>query len=257
MKEKTEPRPRKLARLHQAYTWWESLMEMRKASDLRISAVEREASNLDADFEQQMKDALHLDEGVEMARKTMIELGETAGLIWDWGIAIKGLGAGGLYAQLLARIDDIGKFDTISKLWRHAGWAPGDHPKRGEKRHYDAKLKGIMWNVVQSFIKQQTSPYADEYYTYKERKRREHPHAICNKCGGQAEKQGQKWKCTECGQGAQNRALKYTDAHLHAMAIRKTAKLFLSQLWLKWRESEGLPVSEPYVQAVMGHTNIL
>jgi len=34
-------------------------------------------------------------------------------------------------------------------------------------------------------------------------------------------------------------------------------KIFLAHLWVKWREFEGLPVSQPYVQAILGHTHII
>jgi hypothetical protein len=37
------------------------------------------------------------------------------------------------------------------------------------------------------------------------------------------------------------------------MAIRYTIKIFLQDLWLKWRELEGLPVSAPYHEAILGH----
>jgi hypothetical protein len=34
-------------------------------------------------------------------------------------------------------------------------------------------------------------------------------------------------------------------------------KIFLQHLWVTWRQLEGLPISEPYVQAIMGHANII
>jgi len=38
----------------------------------------------------------------------------------------------------------------------------------------------------------------------------------------------------------------YTKGHIHAMAKRRTVKLFLSHFWLEWRKLEGLPISEPF-----------
>lgn len=48
-----------------------------------------------------------------------------------------------------------------------------------------------------------------------------------------------------------------SEGHLHNMALRKMIKLFLAHLWMVWREAEGLPVSEPYVQEKLGHTHII
>lgn len=44
-----------------------------------------------------------------------------------------------------------------------------------------------------------------------------------------------------------------TAAHRHNRALRSTKKLILQHLWLKWRELQGLPVSDPYVFAIEGH----
>lgn len=240
MKEKPEPRPRKHTRLWQAYLWWYTLMELRKASNLRISAVERGDSMMDAEFERKFQETLNLEETLEEARSAMIEEGEFVP-VWDWASGVKGIAAGGLLAQLLARIDDIGRFPTISKLWRFAGWGLNegktDYPRKGEKLPYDRILKGICWNIAVSFLKQQTPVYVDIYYEEKERLRLLYPAPVKAEDGPWTEK--------------------YTDLHIHRMALRKMIKIFLSHLWVKWREAEGLPVSEPYVQAMMGHTNIV
>lgn len=41
------------------------------------------------------------------------------------------------------------------------------------------------------------------------------------------------------------------------MARRKMIKIFLSHLWVKWREIDGLPVTKPYTFAVQGHSNYI
>lgn len=239
MKDKRpDPKPRKHPQLWQSYLWWYELCEMRKRHLLRISSIEKGKSNLDAQFERDMMDLMRLDEMLEYARKTMISYGIDIGPIWDWVTGVRGLGQGGLAAQLLAQIDDIGKFDTISKLWRFCGWAvidgKIDRCKKGEKAPYNRRLKSICWLIADQFIKQQTPIYVDVYYAEKERQHHLHPEKI--KVDG-------KWL--------------YNDGHLHHRAMRKAIKLFLSHLWVKWREFEGLPVSEPYVAAVLGHTHIL
>jgi hypothetical protein len=40
----------------------------------------------------------------------------------------------------------------------------------------------------------------------------------------------------------------WNPARRHLTALRITEKLFLSHLWVVWREAEGLPVTVPYAQ---------
>jgi hypothetical protein len=118
---------------------------------------------------------------------------------------------------------------------------------KGEKSRYNRRLKSIVYLCVDQFIRQQTSPYAEMYYEEKTKQRATHPEAMCRTCGVP-------W--TEC-KSKKTHKREFNDGHLHARAMRKVSKILLSHLWLKWRESEGLPVSQPYVQAVMGHTHII
>lgn len=46
-------------------------------------------------------------------------------------------------------------------------------------------------------------------------------------------------------------------AHADARARRWTVKVFLAHLWQRWREIEGLPVSDPYVIDVLGHKTLI
>lgn len=115
-----------------------------------------------------------------------------------------------------------------------SGWrlAPrADVRVRGWNSPYHNRLKSEIWLLGNSFIKQQTPVYIDLYYKEKTRLRTVHPEKI--KING-------RWK--------------YNDGHLHNMAMRKMRKVFLAHLWVKWRESEGLPVSRPYVIEILGHT---
>jgi len=234
-----DPKPRKHAQLWQCYLWWDELVEMRKRHTLRISSVEAGKSNLDAQYERDMMGELALDAQVHNIKKAMVNCGEAVGPVWDWLTSIKGLGEGSLAAQLLAQIDDIGNFATVSKLWRFAGWAVLDgrveRNQKGEKSHYNRRLKSICWLIADQFVRQQTPTYAGLYYEEKERQRRLHPEKAKGDNG--------KWQ--------------FNDGHIDNRARRKVAKVFLQHLWVVWRQSEGLPVTEPYVQAVMGHTNII
>ena len=248
---KTVIRDRKHPQLWQSYLWWDELVQLRKRHVLRVSAIERGDCNMDAQFDRDMMEHAGLDALVNYACKTMTNYGESMGPVWGWITSIRGLASGSLAAQLLAQIDDISRFDTVSKLWRFAGYAvingAAEKNHRGEKSHYNARLKSVCYLVADQFIKQRTPIYREMYDEEKERQHRLHPVVMCRECEMPRE---------QCQSKKAHHQL-YNDAHLHNRAWRKTIKVFLQHLWLVWREAEGLPVSEPYVEAVMGHTHIV
>lgn len=43
-----------------------------------------------------------------------------------------------------------------------------------------------------------------------------------------------------------------TKGHRHSMAVRYMVKMFVQDLWLKWREVEDLPITAPYSEAKLG-----
>jgi hypothetical protein len=233
-----DPKPRKRPNLWQAYLAWNELVEMRKRHLLRISSIDAGKSNLDLQFENDFIEATALDKLINSYKKVMIFEGEKLGKVWEWAITIKGLKEGSLAAQLLAQIDDIGKFDTVSKLWSFSGYSVKDgkriYAMPGSICPYNKRLKSIVYLIGQSFIYQQTPEYVDIYYQSKEEYRKIHPEKI-----------------------VVDGKTKYNDGHIHAMAMRKMEKIFLQHVWVIWRESEGLPVTLPYAQAILGHEHYI
>ncbi len=214
-----DPKPRKYPQLWQAYLFWYEFMEMRKRHILRISSIERGKSNLDAGYEKGVMERLALDAIIKQRKKEMTDWGSLTP-VWDWVTAIKGMGGGGLAAQLVAQIDDIHKFDTVASLWRFAGYAVFDGKaeknQRGEKSHFNRRLKGVCFNIADQFIKQQTPGYVEIYYAEKERQRAMYPGPVANGNGKKI----------------------YTDAHIHNRAWRKMVKAFLRDLWIEWKRIE-------------------
>ena len=249
-----DPKPRKHPQLWQAYLWWDELMQMRKRHTLRISSIEAGKSNLDAGFERAWMDSiggeeLTLDGLVCQAKKEMITFGKMVGPVWGWMTSIRGVGDH-TAAKILAQLDDPALYATVSKLWRFAGWAvidgEIDRCKKGEKSPYNRRLKSECYLLAEQFIRHQTPYYADLYYSEKARQRRLHPDVVCRDCGCL-------WDDCE---SKKKHKRQFNDGHLHNRAMRKTVKRFLSHLWVVWRQSEGLPTPPPYVQTVLGHTNI-
>jgi hypothetical protein len=215
-----DPKPRKYPQLWQAYLWWREIMITRQRHNLRIAAVRAGKSNLDAEFEQMVVDDMGLDEALKKTKKIMINYGTTVP-VWPWVTSIRGLGSGSLPAQLLAQIDDISRYDTVSKLWRFAGWAvidgKAEHRAKGKKSPYNGKLKGVCWNIAKQFVIQQTPYYVDIYYAEKERQRELHPEVVKPESG---------------------RAM-FTDDHIDYRGKRKMIKAFLKDLWIEWRAAEA------------------
>ena len=230
-----DPKPRMRPHLWQAYLFWNELVEMRKRHNLRISSIERGKSNLDSTLEQDFMEQMNMEALIKVSKKTMVNFGEqSAPAVWDWVTSIRGLGEGGLAAQLIAQIDDIGKFSNVSKLWRFAGLAvingKAERNQPGEKSHKNGRLRAVCYLISEQFIKQQTPLYVDIYYQEKARLHELHP-----------EPEGKQ----------------YTDGHLHNMAMRKTVKIFMQHLWLIWRQAEGLPITMPYAIDILQHADYI
>lgn len=275
---------RKHALLWQAYKTWDELKEMRKKHILRLSAIERGVAGYDSGYEEEI--IANLTVYLKDAKKEMHTYGKGAGPIWDKLLSIRGI-ADHTAAKLIALFDDVGKFDTISKFWRFAGYglyeywvnengtvmapkdgkreADGEHavaepkegwtlkrmidrPVSGWMRPYDARLKSECYLVSSQFVSQRTPVYRELYEEYKARQRAEHPRIICKRCGTKfLPSEGP--GCPGCGQTNARYQLKFCDAHLDMRARRYVSKIFLGDFWLEWREIEGLPVSDPYIIA--------
>lgn len=191
---------------------------------------------------------------------------------WPWLRRVEGIGPT-LAAKLLARLD-VHRAPTASSFWAFAGLAtvpgvryrcdtcglevgypagwsvsgrhkplgggrgsckgtleplPGEYrvaqrrPRKGEELTYSPALKKTAFLVASSFLRRPDSPYGRYLRAQRARLDRERPG--------------------------------WTEGRKHMAALRLTAKLFMSHLWEVWRRAEGLPVPEPYVFAMLGHTH--
>ncbi len=140
---------------------------------------------------------------------------------------IKVRGVGPLLAAKVVSMIDIERASTVSALWRYCGYAVinGEREKlvKGEKSHYNTRLKTTCYLVATSFLKSR-SPYRDVYDSAREYYEIKKPD--------------------------------WTKGHKHNAAMRKMIKMWLSHLWLRWRQVEDLPVTDPYVQDKLGHEHI-
>ena len=156
--------------------------------------------------------------------------------IWeDWLSRVRGIGPV-LAAGIIAEIGHPSRFETVSKLWAFAGLAVRNgvacRRTRGEKANWSPGFKVLCWKLAHSFVLQ-GGAYRKEYERFKAHELELHPQTPDIKPGG-----------------------KFSLAHLDLRAQRKVVKLFLSHLWQRWRELEGLPTRPPYAIEYLKHTSL-
>ena len=155
--------------------------------------------------------------------------------VWDnWASKVKGCGLMTLGA-VMSRVD-IKRVNTVSAMWAHFGFAPGQKREAGKKLDYDAVGRTWCWRLGDSLIKQN----GVFKRVYDERKAYEEAQALAKGQVVRAAKKGDRRN----GNGPDE---VMTKMHLHRRAMRYMIKRFLACLWLEWREAEDLPLQAPYI----------
>lgn len=192
----------------------------------RLSALEREQDN--AGESQQMAVVMRwldvFQSLEEQLDKDIAKIVKTEAIFEEMS-QLRGIGP--LLAAKVIAMVDIERAQTVSALWRYAGYGVKDgereRPVKGETLHYNIRLKTALYLVATSFLRC-GSPYRVVYDNAKRR----------------YEETRQDW----------------TKAHIHQAAMRKMIKLFLSHLWQRWRSLSNLPTREPYVVEYLDHTTV-
>ncbi len=202
----------------------EMLQKNRISFQLRIGAAERGADSLHPYHTRILESWLERFQELEAEVDQQLgQLGEEEAII-QMMMQVRGVGP--ILAMRVAALIDISRSDTVSALWRYAGYAVFDGErerlKKGEKAHFNRRLKTACYLVGNSLIKS-NSPYRVVYDEAKEHYQLSHPD--------------------------------WTKAHIHMASLRKMIKIWLAHLWLVWRAIEGLPIRDPYVFDVLGHTH--
>ena len=175
---------------------------------------------------------------------------------YPWFSRVKGVGKENI-GKVVATIDIV-RADTISSLWKFAGFAVenGQAPKRvkGEKLSYNSQLRSMSWRLGSSLLRAK-----GKFYSYPSRgagyleikdkyiQRYENEGKAIVPASGLPKKDGKKRESD----------IVISEGHVHNQAMRKMVKLFLACLWLVWREVEGLPVTKPYAIDKLGHDSYI
>lgn len=183
----------------------------------RLSAVERGASTVSERAEQIMLMWAEAHSDMEAGIESMLAdvLKDNCPPIIEQLTELRGIGI--ITAAKIVSEIDIRRADTVSALWRYAGYGVVDgkreKPVKGEKLHYNRRLKIAVRLACEGMLKAR-SPYAEIYASAKEAFAATHPDA--------------------------------TKMHCHNAALGKQAKVFLCHLWDRWRKLEGLTVRDIY-----------
>jgi len=170
---------------------------------------------------------------------------------YAWFSCVKGVGKENI-AKVVGLMD-IEKAEHISSFWKFAGFGvvDGVAPKRrrgGGKLEYNSQLRSMCWRLGSSLLRAKGSFYEyylkekDKYYQkYENRGVKIVPATSLPKKDGKRYEPGDM----------------ISEGHVHNQALRKMIKLFLACLWLVWRESEGLPMTNPYAIDILEHKSLI
>lgn len=240
-----------------------SLEKVRVAMGNRLGALERGADMAEdpteAVYSEIQTGIERLEELIDLAVEDAVNKFPVYNL---WLRHVKGIGPA-LAAQMLAFLlppkDGLGvgtwykasglysQYREEQDMWR----LPRD--REGEQAHHHRYLRRCLYNVAKSFVRI-GGFYRSVYDDQKGRLIQKHwpPDLIETlRIARAAPEEGQA-KLLE-GVSKRGAALGWTLLRLDQTARVITVKLFMSHLWHKWAEIEGVAIRPPYVIEVLGH----
>lgn len=200
----------------------QAVQKLRISVGNQLAAIEdgrAEATPSTVDWLQERE--LELQNREDQLSKEMAEASKGIPIV-EQAIRISGVGRVNLTRALV--LIDIEKADTVSALWKYAGYGvtngKGDRLRRGQKAGFSVPLKGALYSLASGLMRAK-GKYYQEYL--------------------QAKRYYQRNRDWDKG-------------HVDAAARRKMIKLWLSHLWEAWREDRGLPTRPPYILEHSEHT---
>lgn len=165
----------------------------------------------------------------EDARTT--DLRKAVALIPIWQHYLKGVTGCGevLAAGVLAPIGDIRMFATPAKLKAFVGahvLKDGRFPRKrgGEVANWNPRARQALYLLGDQFVKRADSHWGLKLREYKVNLRKKHPAVECSTCA-------LPWE--ECTSPKQHKK-RYTDGHIHKMAIWRSITRFVEKLHKEW-----------------------
>lgn len=244
------------------------LQKLRIQSGNRASSITVELDEKDKEFLAAISSGL--DQVEHVAEKELKRHLRGFPVYEDW--LKKQPGVGTKISGVIIASVDIHKCNTVSQLWSYCGLAVVDgHSQRrvrGQKANYNPWLKAKLLKVmgdnliryskldedgtyVRSTTKKpihKTESWRRYYDQYKHRQQSKRI-PVCMACEGKGKID--KKKCANCEGTGGPAPWGKSDGHRHNAARRYMVKIFMQELWLRWREIEGLEVNVPYAEAYL------
>lgn len=169
-------------------------------------------------------------------------------------------GIGPVLAAGLLSMFDVTKTNTAGGFWRYIGWEGGPERKerkRGCRVDYNPTARTLVWKAAHSFrmgYKNKKNFYGQLYARKKEF------YIEKNEAGGfteNAERELSRKKWSACPTKEAYESGKLPASHIDAMAMRFSAKIFLSHLFdIMFMYEYGKLPPAPYVNEHAGHVHI-
>jgi len=218
-----------------------AIEKLRIASEIRMTHLEKQGKE-DPETNELHRRLKDLEDFVDGRIAYLIQ-GHPA---YSWFSRVKGVGKENI-GKVVGLID-IAKDDTPSSLWKFSGFSveDGKAPKRvkGGKLSYNSQLRSLCWRLGSSLLRARGKFY-DYYLQEKDKyyKRFESNGISIVPATNLPKRSGKRYEPDNV----------ISEGHIHNMALRKMIKLFLSCLWVVWREAEGLPLTTPYAIDKLKH----
>lgn len=249
--------PEKRQRIREAVRFFYDLQKLRIQQGNRAGSDTAQFDEEDRTFHEKRSKAM---QALERAELRNIERLCKTHPIYPWLIGQKGLGPT-MAGVILAEIE-IERAETVSSLWKFAGLdvdSSGAAPRRkkGQKNPYNAWLRTKLVGVLADCMIRAGSDWR-QHYDHRKHRRQHQLVETCMGCDGtgkakMGENKGK--KCKNCNGTGGPAPWGVSDGHRHRDAIRYMVKMFLQELWIQWRTVEGLPVTVPYKEAMLGRTH--
>jgi len=173
-------------------------------------------------------------------------------------------GIGPAMAGVLITYFNPHKARHISSFWKYAGLdVAGGSGRSRRKEHlvqreyttaagdtalrdsvtYNPFLKSKLMGVLTGGFMRKASPWRAVYDDYKNRLETDPARERCST---------NDWKKRR--KAGEDVSRLWTPGRINNAAKRYMVKMFLAEFWVRWRTLEGLPVTEPYAVAKLGHS---
>ncbi|MBI2062985.1 MAG: hypothetical protein HYT61_01960 [Candidatus Yanofskybacteria bacterium] len=165
----------------------------------------------------------------------------------------------------------IERLTKPSALRKFAGLTPESKREAGELLEFNLELRTILFRLGQFGFMFRKNRYYEQYLLYKGWKLAELGRLgvkvmptpkgrYCAKCVQEKTVPKTTFFCPDCNTKLSPKKEQegvLFEGHLDMMCRRWMVQRFLDHLWAIWREAEGLPVTNPYVQGILGHVDII